>query len=287
MPDGEHQRQSRATERALLQTVIGCGVHGREQPTSLFAHVLPPAVLAADRPDRVGIVADGLLAVPEGFPRVRGQPRQRQAALAEQLFDVKNIHDGTYHYTHRDPRRQGVRCTAVIRRAAEVHREYELRAMHLDAEHHGVVLVRAGPQRMLQPQGGPGPVQQVLQRYGQVHGCAFGPRAEASGAVPALLSYAAMRRAEHDWRGMGARSVTEAISFQYVHLLRSFSIRVQSAEAQLRIRRARALQSSARRPGVRLGVRYAEDAEHGDFVGDMAGEFLRGLHADAGGHDRR
>jgi len=86
---------------------------------------------------------------------------------------------------------------------------------------------------------------------------------------------------------MGARSAAEAQSYFVTQLRRTIGIGVFRAEAQLRIRRARELRSRARGPEMRWGVRYAEDADHGDPVADMADEFHRARGPAHGGGDRR
>jgi hypothetical protein len=74
---------------------------------------------------------------------------------------------------------------------------------------------------------------------------------------------------------MGARSAAEAQSYFVTQLRRTIGIGVFRADAQLRIRRARELRSRACGPEMRWGVRYAEDADHGDPVANMADEFHR------------
>eukprot|EP00966_Prymnesium_polylepis_P008978 207261-Prymnesium_polylepis.1 len=61
---------------------------------------------------------------------------------------------------------------------------------------------------------------------------------------------------------MGARSAAEAQSYFVTQLRLTIGIGVFRAETQPRIRRARELRSHA--PEMRWGVRYAEDADHGD-----------------------
>ena len=261
--DGEHQRQARTTERILFRTLLDCGLRGREQPASIFSAVLPHSVLArgcfGQPGERLGIVADAVLTVPRDFMLTRAQ-RRRHVAGAERdaLFDAKNLHDGSAHFIHVEADTR--RATGVTRRAAAVHREYELSAMHIDEQHHGTVLGMRGGR--LTPLTGPGPVQQLLMQFGLVRGCAFGPRAESSAAVQALIRLAAATRARHDYRGMGARSAAEAQSYFVTQLRRTIGIGVFRADAQLRIRRARELRSRARGPEMRWGVRYAEDADH-------------------------
>ena len=214
----------------------------------------------------------------------RAQRRQHVAgAEKDVLADAKNLHDGSTHFIRDEASTS--RASGVTRRAAAVHREYELSAMHLDEQHHGTVLGMVGGR--LTPLTGPGPVQRILMQYGLVHGCAFGPRAESSAAVQSLIRLAAATRARHDYRGMGARSAAEAQSYFVTQLRRTIGIGIFRAEAQLRIRRARELRSRAHGPEMRWGVRYAEDADHGDPVADMADEFHRARGPAHGGGDRR
>ena len=153
----------------------------------------------------------------------------------------------------------------------------------LDEQYHGVVLQR-GARRMLQPVGGPGPVQRLLQTYPRVRGLAFGPRAESNADVGCLIQYAAERRADRDWRGMGARSASEARSYVSEHLRRTISMGVWRAETSLRIRRARAMMPFGH---MRWPARHAKDAAPGELIGDIAGGFARGLAPAHGGDDRR
>ena len=114
-------------------------------------------------------------------------------------------------------------------------------------------------------------------------------------AVPSARAPRAQRPSSHssDWRlllvlgmttdrGMGARSAAEAQSYFITQLRRTIGI-----EAQLRIRRARELRSRAHGQEMRWGVRYAEDADHGDPVADMADEIHRARSPAHGGGDRR
>jgi hypothetical protein len=187
--------------------------------------VLPPALLRGGlETERVGVVPDAVLTLPAQFPhdRTSRRPAQMHGATRDFLLDVKNLHDVVLPGPA--GQRDG-RGSAVTARAMRVHREYELAAMHLDEQHHGVVLQR-GARRMLQPVGGPGPVQRLLQTYPRVRGLAFGPRAESNADVGCLIQYAAGRRADRDWRGMGARSASEARSYVSEHLRRTISMGV-------------------------------------------------------------
>ena len=136
------------------------------------------------------------------------------------------------------------------------------------------VVLQRGARRMLHPVGGPGPVQRLLQTYPRVRGLAFGPRAESNADVGCLIQYAAGRRADRDWRGMGARSASEARSYVSEHLRRTISMGVWRAETSLRIRRARAMMPFGH---MRWPARHAEDAAPGELIGDIAGGFARGL----------
>ena len=132
-------------ERVIVQSVLGAGIAGRPQPSTIFAAVLPQRVRDDDRAMR-GIVPDALFTVPRVFGSTRAARRERrhQAAI-DQLFDIKCLHDGTAEY-EREARAGGalgfMRQGGVERRAAAVPRDYVSNAVSLDHQHHGTVLAR-------------------------------------------------------------------------------------------------------------------------------------------------
>ena len=111
-------------------------------------------------------------------------------------------------------------------------------------------------------------------------------RAESSAAVQSLIRLAAATRARHDYLSMGARSAAEVQSYFVTQLRRTIGIGVSRAEAQLAFA-VRESSAATRRRCAGWGVRYAEDADHGDPVADMADEFHRARGPAHGGGDRR
>ena len=91
-PDGEHQRQSRETERLFTRLVLDGGVRGRTQARGIFSHVVPQDVLTDER---CGIIPDAVFALPQTFPRAATTAAARRAALRDYLIEIKNIHRST------------------------------------------------------------------------------------------------------------------------------------------------------------------------------------------------
>ena len=94
LADGLHIRQSRATERAMLRPVLEAGVPGREQPSSIFAGVLPQEAVAAEEDrrelERQGMVPDGVLSLPGRFPRV-SRRADRAVAARDFLIEIVRV----------------------------------------------------------------------------------------------------------------------------------------------------------------------------------------------------
>ena len=287
LPDGLHQRQSRATERAILRPIIAAGVAGREQPSAIFSGVLPqPALEAEDgrrQLERRGIVPDGVLSLPGLFPSVTTRA-QRAAALREFLAEVKNIHDDTEWYRRARVAMAGgaPRGRAADLRAGAIHRDYELRAMALDRTHHGVQVARGADGRQV-PVGGPGPVLRRLREYPPVQGLVVGPRADTSAALLTLIAVAARAAAGAHWRLMGAQRAEDAQSFLAGTLRRDLAMAVIRAEAQLRVERARRMRRWDR--GERVWA--AVDVDEDDPIAEAVDDFDRGLEPAAAAHVRR
>lgn len=267
--------QSAAMEHIIVEQALHAGLRGREQPRTIFSAVLPQTVLDDTR-TRCGIIPDAMLRVPRGFPR------QRSGGAAEPvtdtLFDIKCLHDGAPAYV---PTRAslGRRQQGVVRRAASVHRDYEISAMHLDTTHHSV----PAQGRPLRPVGGPGPVLTTLLSFPHVRGLAFGPRADASPDVHALVRFMARSAAQREWRLMGSRTAAEAGSFLTTMLQRTIGIAAMRGEAELRCRRAQQLGAS--RGNVRA-MADGGDPRPPQVAGGAPDDFDRGLHPRHGWGDR-
>ena len=279
--NGGHLLQSRSMERVIVQSVLGAGIAGRPQPSTIFAAVLPQRVRDDDRAMR-GIVPDALFTVPRVFGSTRAARRERrhQAAI-DQLFDIKCLHDGTAEY-ERAARAGGalgfMRQGGVERRAAAVPRDYVSHAVSLDHQHHGTVLAR-GAHGVRYAVGGPGPVQRQLATFPPVRGLAFGPRADASAHVHTLLSITACAEAERGWRLMGSRSESEALSFLTTSLRRDWGIAAFRCEVTLRCRRADLL-------ATRSFGRRAQELEEFDHARAAGEDFMRSLRARGGAAHR-
>ena len=109
------------------------------------------------------------------------------------LFDVKTTHAG--HGMYLTPRARDEQLGAVGERAHRVAAEYRDHARQLDRQH-------SPP--------GTTPIQDRLGSFSTVRSLVFGAHGDASQDVESLLVSVARRRAQRQWRALGARSEREA-----------------------------------------------------------------------------
>ena len=134
------------------------------------------------------------------------------------LFDVKTIHAGTQWYTAGG----STRGEAVRRREARVWPDYQRSARLLDA--------RYSP-------AGTTPIHDRLTSYTPTRGLVFGAYGGASADVHDLVSLAASRVAERQWRLAGARSASEYRSFVVTRMRRRLGMAAAQATARHRLAR--------------------------------------------------
>ena len=277
--DAQHD----AIERTIFVDTTQAGIEGERQPRAIFNAVIPPAALAAEA---LGEVDEGDEAHPRHSTRQSIVPdarfkRRRQGGLgaeANVLVDAKTLHYSATTYPDASLRPPGVWRrrrvqSAVDRRAARVVTDYNRHARVLDRRIHGVTAEQ-------QEAGLMGPIQTELQRY-EVEGHAFGTFGEASASVHVHLCTVA-RAAAQRWRGLGARSFSEAYGRLKSAYYRKWGATIARANAGLR--RARLEFVGARGSRVR---EYAADDGQGvvapgaldELVVDVGGGFGGGLGA--------
>jgi len=226
LPGGSHTVQHDEMQDVVMADVRAAGVSARTTPRDLFGGVIDPRRLQHGSP---GIVPDCQMERLH-FP-VRDRRRRPLRARADRhLGDFKMLHRGAGTYTATaDARTQ--RTEAVQARARRVPPDYERRARQLDEEQHGVLAdaVRRGQVR-------PGPILERLRSLGPVVGLVFGSYGEASADVVSLRDAIVLRAAEA-WRGLGARSATEARAYLTAHYTREWGFVAARGVARLLLAR--------------------------------------------------
>jgi len=226
LPGGGYQAQHDEMQDVVLEDVRAAGIAVRTTPRDIFGGVIAPAALEQDRG---GIVPDCLLDRVR-FPQRDRRRRRLRAHSDRHLGDFKMLHRGagTYFAT-RDARSQ--RAEGVQARARQVQPEYELHARRLDEQQHGVPAdaVRRG-------QVAPGPIFSRLRSFGPLVGLVFGSYGEASADVVALRD-AVVQRAAEAWRGLGARSATEARAYLTAYYTREWGFTAARGTARLLLSR--------------------------------------------------
>ena len=99
----------------------------------------------------------------------------------------------------------------------------------------------------------PGPCLTRLREYPEVEGLVFGSYGEASPAVYTLLGVLARAIAEREWRGMGARTESEARGIISTQLYRQLCVATVGGHIHARDPRARAVRRALARDGGRRG----------------------------------
>jgi len=240
LPGGAHTACHDAAAHLLWDVLREAGVTVDDEPRSVFANVLPLAVLngTAASGRRPGVVPDGLAAVPLPPLRPRAQhdrwkppPALPQRVL---LFDVKTVYQGGPCYC--SARGRDTQCGGVDERAWQVHLEYRRAADGLDRA------ADAARDQRLAAQGQPaGPathaVRVHLDTFTPVRGLVFGQYGEVSSDVRELLRFCAGRLGVRRWRSYGFPTAGAAVGFFLTQLNRRVGLHVTREFARHRLRR--------------------------------------------------
>ena len=163
------------------------------EPAHLFSSLIQPQILM-QLGATPAIIPDLMATV--SMPEVATRRGQRTGPFLPQrrlLFDVKTTHAG--HGMYLTPRAREEYQGAVGERAHRVAAEYRSHAQELDRQH-------SPP--------GTTPIEDRLGTFSTVRSLVFGAHGDASGDVYSLLTSVARRRAQQQWRALGARSEREA-----------------------------------------------------------------------------
>lgn len=234
---------------AVLQMFRDSGVRMVGEPSSIFSSLIPAAVLLArDQPP--AIIPDSIadLALPPSVTARGVRQAQRTEPSRQHLIDFKCAHAGNQDYTARRGRED--QSGAVAHRAHREWATYTRSARELDTRFHA-------PRT---------PVYDRLCSFGRVRCLVFGAYGEASPDVHHCIRAAARRRAEREWRLLGARTEAEAYACFMQQYRRDVGLAAVREHARLRLSRVPfigvshevvAARGDQRR---RAPVRYARDA---------------------------